>query len=84
MRFDVTLSNPSSRVVVVDYATADGTAHAPGDYTAKTGTLRFQPGVTGRPVAEGDETFSLGLTSAVRCSVGDGTGVATIHDNDSS
>src|SRR3954470_3224416 len=45
-RFDVTLSAPSGRTTTVDYATADGTAAAPGDYTAKTGTVTFAPGET--------------------------------------
>jgi hypothetical protein len=28
----------------VAYATSDGSAHAPGDYVTKTGTLTFRPG----------------------------------------
>src|SRR5205823_14407136 len=42
--FVVTRSNPSGRTVTVDYATADGSAKAPGDYTATIGTLSFSPG----------------------------------------
>jgi hypothetical protein len=42
--FTVTMSNPSSFTVTVDYATANGTAVAPGDYTAVSGTLTFTPG----------------------------------------
>ena len=34
--------------VTVDYATSDGTATAPGDYTAATGTVTFAPGDTSR------------------------------------
>lgn len=31
---------------IIDWSTSDGTAHAPGDYTAASGVLDFQPGVT--------------------------------------
>jgi hypothetical protein len=58
----------------VDYATNDGTARAPGDYTATSGTLTFGDGETQKtfnvPVgwdgqAEGDETLSLTLMNFV-------------------
>jgi hypothetical protein len=92
LRFTVALSNPSSRTVTVRYGTADVTATAPGDYTAKSGTLKFVPGTTSRSLTirtiddglpEGDETFTLGITHPVNASIGDGTSVATIRDNDS-
>src|SRR5439155_972102 len=45
--FTVTLSAVSARIVTVDYATADGTATAPADYTPiPTTTLIFNPGET--------------------------------------
>ena len=44
--FTVTLSAASGQTVTVDYATANGTAVAPGDYAAGSGTLTFNPGVT--------------------------------------
>ncbi len=56
----------------VDYATSDGTAGAPGDYAATSGTLNFADGETTKtfdvPVnwdglAEGDETISLALSN---------------------
>ncbi|MGB6366827.1 MAG: DUF1194 domain-containing protein, partial [Thermoanaerobaculia bacterium] len=40
----VILSSPSSLEVALDYATADGTAHAGTDYTASTGIVTFAPG----------------------------------------
>src|SRR5205823_1630231 len=47
--FTVTLSAVSARNVTVDYATADGTATAPADYTAiPTTTLTFNPGETNK------------------------------------
>ena len=48
--FSVTLSAPSGQQVRVDYATADGSATAPGDYQTRTDTLVFQPGQTTKPV----------------------------------
>ena len=48
--FTVTLSAPSASTVTVDYATVDGSAAAPGDYAAATGTLTFTPGQTGKPI----------------------------------
>src|SRR5207249_6163227 len=37
----VTLSAASPQSITVDYNTADGTATAPADYVAKSGTLTF-------------------------------------------
>ena len=48
LAFTATLDAPSGREVSVSYATADGTAIAPGDYVAATGTLTFAPGITER------------------------------------
>jgi hypothetical protein len=58
--------------VTVDYATSDGSATAPADYAATSGTLTFLDGETshtfdipmvwdGRP--EGDESLSVGLSN---------------------
>lgn len=48
--FTVTLSAASASTVTVDFATADGTATAPSDYAATSGTLTFNPGVTTQPI----------------------------------
>ena len=60
--------------VAVTYATADGSATNPDDFTAKTGTLTFSsaPGgsqtvtvpVVGDTVEEGDDAFFLNIDSA--------------------
>ena len=74
MTFTATLSAASGKTVTVAYATADGTATAPADYTASAGTLTFNPGVLTRtftvPVVgdtrdEFDETFVANLSSPV-------------------
>ncbi|CAH1210901.1 hypothetical protein PAECIP111893_03322 [Paenibacillus plantiphilus] len=58
--------------VTVDYATVNGTAIAGLDYTAKSGTLTFQPGETMKQVgivllddslSEGEEDFSIVLSN---------------------
>ncbi|MGH2712970.1 MAG: Calx-beta domain-containing protein, partial [Thermoleophilaceae bacterium] len=90
-KFVITLSAPSAQVVRVDYTTQDGTANAPGDYTAKSGTLTFNPGVTSKlvlvdliddSVDEATEQFTLELSNPQRATIADGTGVGEIRDND--
>ena len=81
----------SGRNVIVDYATANNTAVAPGDYTATTGTLTFAPGettktvtvlVNGDLIAEVDETYFVDLSNATNATIGDSRGVGTIIDDD--
>ncbi|WP_425493489.1 putative Ig domain-containing protein [Marilutibacter chinensis] len=89
--FTVSLSAASGQTVSVDYATADGTAVQPGDYTGTNGTLTFTPGqttatiavpVTGETVPEADETFFVDLSGANNATVADGQGVGTISNDD--
>ena len=77
--------------MTVDYATADGTATAPVDYAAGTGSLTFTPGQTTKTVTvvvagdsldEIDETFTLNLSGAVNAAIADDSGLGTILDND--
>jgi len=90
--FTVTLSAPSGQTVTVDFATADGSAVAPGDYTAiPTTQLTFLPGVTTQPVdvlvggdtdSEPDQTFTVNLTNAVNATIATATGTGTILNDD--
>ena len=89
--FTVTLSAPSGRPVLVDYATADDTATAPADYVATGGTLTFTPGqiaktvtvpVNGDLLDEANETYFLNLSGAVDATVTDAQGLGTITDDD--
>jgi large repetitive protein len=89
--FTVALSAPSGRTVTVTYATVNGTAQAPADYTATGASLTFTPGQTTLSVAapvkgdtldEVDETFTLALSNANAATIGDGAGVGTIVDDD--
>ena len=88
----VTLSPASSKVVIVDFATVDGTATAGDDYTASSGTLSLQSGQTsdlvevyvhGDQTDEGDsESFALQLANADNATVTGDEAVATILDDD--
>jgi hypothetical protein len=91
--FTVTLAPASGRTVTVDYATADATATAGSDYTARSGTLSFSPGVTALIVSiaittdavdELDETMLLNLTlpSGSPATIGDAQGEGRITDDD--
>ena len=64
--FTLTLSGPSALSTRVRYQTADGTAIAASDYTARSGEIVFAAGVTSMTVSiavigdttpEADETF---------------------------
>jgi len=90
-QFAVTLSAPTSFEARVHFATADGTAQAPGDYAAAAGDLVLPPGalggvihvqVAGDLVDEQDETFFVRLTQPVNASLADGEGLGTILDDD--
>lgn len=80
----------SGSVARVDYATSDGTALDGSDYTGTAGTLEFDGAgeqtvtvpILDDEEAEGEETFQLELDNAVDGEIGDGTGVATVTDDD--
>lgn len=91
MRFTVTMSAASGRTVTVAWATSDGTARAPDDYTSGSGALSFAPGVTsqtldvvlvGDSLDEADESFDVTLSSPSNATLADATGVGTIQDDD--
>jgi CSLREA domain-containing protein len=85
--FNVSLSAPSNRTIIVNYATADGTATAGNDYEQKSGTLIFQPGTVGFTVPVGvnadsaeepNETFFFNLSVVMNADLANSQGVATI------
>lgn len=89
--FTVTLSVVGSQTVTVNYATVNGTAIAPADYTAKSGTLSFAAGATtetitvavaGDTLDEADDTFSVNLSGPVNATIADAAGTGTIIDDD--
>lgn len=89
--FTVTLSSLSGLDVTVDFDTSDGTAMAGLDYMAANGTVSIPAGSTTITVPvtilddtlyEGNETFTVTLSSPVNATIADGTGIGTIIDND--
>ena len=78
----------SDGTVIVDYATANGSATAPADYMSVSGTLTFADGVTTQTftvpiVADGftepDEAFSINLSNATGgATIGTATATVTI------
>ncbi len=89
--FTVTLSAASTQTVTVNYATANNSAAAPGDYAAASGTLTFAPGVTtqtvtvpvnGDTLSEANETFFVNLSSPTNATLAQPQGTGTILDND--
>ena len=68
--------------MTVDYATADGSAVAPGDYAAASGTLTFSAGQTAKQIVvavngdttvETTETFTVNLSNPTNATIA-GTG----------
>ena len=97
VRFAVTLDGPSAAEVTVDYETADPAgfvdpvAEADIDYENVAGTLTFAPGEVSRTIRvqvldddldEPDETFALVLSDPRGATLGRGSALGTIRDDD--
>lgn len=91
--FTVSLSEPApAGGVTFDIATADGSATAGSDYTAKTllaqtiaagnSSYTFDVSVNGDVLAEPDETFFVNISNPVNVIVIDGQGRGTIVNDD--
>jgi len=89
--FTVTRTGPTNNPVTVKFATANGTATAPADYTPVTGTLTFAAGETTKQVPvpinddavnEPDETFTVNLSAPTGAAIVDGVGQGKILDNE--
>jgi hypothetical protein len=90
---ELTLSAASGFQVSVDYATVDGTATAPADYGAVSGTAFINAGalsttvpisIVDDPDVEGDEQFTLELANPDNAVLLTPTVVVTISDDDGS
>jgi hypothetical protein len=92
MTFTVKLSAAATGPVTYNIATANGTALAPGDYTAKSLTgqsiaagatsKNFTVSIKGDTIAEANETFKVNVTSVVGATLGDGQAIGTITNDD--
>ncbi|HEY0073452.1 MAG TPA: Calx-beta domain-containing protein [Abditibacteriaceae bacterium] len=92
LTFTVTLSRASGQNILVNYATANGTARSTSDYTASNGTLAFAPGETtktfsvsirGDAIVEADETLYALLTGAINTTISKARGKGTVINDDS-
>src|SRR5262249_32654698 len=89
--FTVTLSAASGQTVTADFATTNGSAAAPGDYTPRAGTLTCGPGVTTQQITvavqgdttfENDENFLVELTNVTNATIDNGLALGTITNDD--
>jgi chitinase len=89
--FVVTLDKAATGPVTVAYATGNGTATAGSDYVASSGTLTFAAGetsktvhvdISGDTVFEGNETFTVTLSSASGATIADAIATGTILNDD--
>ena len=88
--FEVTLDAASDcQAATVDWATAGGTATAPADYTAATGTLTFGAGETTQTivvvvaddgVTESPEDFQVTLSNPTNATIARAVGTGQITD----
>jgi hypothetical protein len=92
LTFTVTKTGTTSSTYTVNYATADGTAHAGTDYTTVSNALSFAPTDTSKTftvstinnsIVDGTRTFSVNLSGASGgASITTATGTGTINDDD--
>ena len=89
--FILTLSEATSQVVSVDYATLDDTAQAGSDYTSISGTISFAAGEThktinipivGDKMVEANETLRLSLSNPNGIVLSGSEAVATLLNDD--
>ena len=89
--FTVTLAPAAATEVTVHYATADGSATAPADYTSTSSTLTFEPGQTSKtievPIVDDDveddgETFTLTLSDPSGAVLADAEATGTIRSTE--
>ncbi|MEO6846760.1 MAG: glycosyl hydrolase family 8 [Chthoniobacterales bacterium] len=86
---EVVLDRAADGIVGVTYQSKDGTAKNGSDYTATSGTLLFDPGVTKQSIpvtilsdtlTEGTENFTVELTAANGVQIADGVATVTITE----
>ena len=89
--FTVSLSEATTGEVTVQYMTVAGSATADDDYEPTSGTLTFAAGDTEMTVSvaivnddveEGDETFSLTLSTPTGATIATASAMGTINAND--
>ena len=91
MVFTLTLSAASEKSLAVSISSTNGTAQAGVDFGGPGGSIVFVPGETSKTINVGvfgdttpepDETFFFNLSDPFEVTIGDGTGVGTIVNDD--
>ncbi|MEW6304099.1 MAG: Calx-beta domain-containing protein [Verrucomicrobiota bacterium] len=91
MEFNLFLSEPTTQPVTINFITVDGSATAPGAYTARSGTLIFPAGTTqqcvavtifGNTVIENDKTLLVRLSAPVNATLANQEATGTIVNDD--
>ena len=91
--FVVTLAPASAKTVTVRYATRNGTATTPYDYTSSFGRLTFAPGETTKTISvpmrdddveDSGETVTLTLSRPTNAMLADATATGTIMNTETS
>ncbi|MFL9451249.1 Calx-beta domain-containing protein [Tolypothrix bouteillei VB521301_2] len=89
--FNVTLSNPSTQQITVNYKTSNGSAIADTDYNALNDILTFAPGETTKTISvvtkddnifEADETFNIELFTPSNATLAKDKGLVVIISDD--
>jgi CSLREA domain-containing protein len=87
----VALTNPSSSIVTVDWATNGNTATSGSDFASANGTATFNPGDTSETITvtihgdisvEGNESFFVNLSNAANGAITGAQATVTIADDD--
>jgi hypothetical protein len=87
----LTLSQPSGKLVTVDYATANGTALAGSDFVNQPGTFSIPAGTTATSLPINlvndttkapNETFTVNISNPLNATINQAQGTATIVDDD--
>ncbi len=91
LNFTVSLSAPATAPISINFATSNGTATAPADYMAASGTVNFTSGqqtqsiaitVIGDNLVEPDETLLVTLSAPSGATLGTAVATGTIVNDD--
>lgn len=89
--FTISLSNPHSQNVTVNFATADDSATAGSDYVANSGVATITAGspstsiavtINGDTTFENDESFRFNLSNPTNATIADNQGIGSITNDD--
>ncbi|HEX8251393.1 MAG TPA: FG-GAP-like repeat-containing protein, partial [Pyrinomonadaceae bacterium] len=91
LSFNASLTQASGRQTKVSFATQNGTAAAPADFTAISGILAIEPGLTAKQITvqinpdtlvEPDENFRMIITNPAFLNIIDGEATGTLLNDD--